>query len=81
MDLQEDIYKKVRITDETGRQVVGFGDLSTDIFLEVQSKTYNQILYLIDYIAHGLKFRHKHENPFKEYETTIRSRSTNKIAV
>ena len=36
-----------------GRHVVGFGDLSIDVFLEVQDKRYSEILYLIDYIAYG----------------------------
>ena len=45
LDLQENIYKKVKKTDYpsagfAGRPVVGFGDLSIDIFLEVQNKTY-----------------------------------------
>ena len=42
-----------------GRRVVGFGDLSIDMFLEVQNKTYIWILYLIDCIAYGPKFRHQ----------------------
>ena len=37
-----------------GRLVVGFVNLSIDIFLEVQHKRYNQILYLIYYIVYGL---------------------------
>ena len=37
-----------------GQSVVGFADLSIDLFLEVQSKWYNQILNLIDHIAYGL---------------------------
>ena len=41
---QENIYKQVEKTDYpsagfAGRGVVGFGDLSIDIFLEVQIKT------------------------------------------
>ena len=39
-----------------GRHVVGVGDLSTDVFLEVQSKRYSQMLYLIDYVVPGLHF-------------------------
>ena len=43
LDLQENIYKKVKKTyymsaGFAGRHVVGFGDLSIDIFLEVQNK-------------------------------------------
>ena len=37
-----------------GRHVGGFGDLSIDVFLEIQDKKYSQILYLIDHIANGL---------------------------
>ena len=37
-----------------GRHVVGFGDLSTDVFLEVQKKRCSEMLYLIDCIAYGL---------------------------
>ena len=45
-DLQEHIYKQVWKTDYpsagfAGRQVVGFWDLSIDIFLEVQNATYS----------------------------------------
>ena len=47
MDLQENIYIKVKTTC-SGRHVAGFWDLSIDVFLEVQQK-YNQILCLIDY--------------------------------
>ena len=49
MDLQENIYNKIKKTYEAGRHVVGFGDSSIDVFLEVQSKQYSQILYLIYY--------------------------------
>ena len=66
-DLQENISKQVRKTDYpsagfAGHRVVDFGDLSIDISLEVQSKTYNYILHLIDYIAHGPKFPKKNRN-------------------
>ena len=59
LDLQENIYKQIKKTyymsaGFAGRHVVGFGDLSIDISLEVQNKRYSQILYLIDYIAYGL---------------------------
>ena len=59
MDLQENIYENVKKTyymsaGFAGPHVVGFGDLSIDVFLEVQNKRYSQILYLIDYIAYGL---------------------------
>jgi hypothetical protein len=33
---------------------VGLGDLSIDIFLELQDKKDSSILYLVDYIAYGL---------------------------
>ena len=61
MDLQENIYEKVKKTyymlaGFAGRHVVDFGDLNIDIFLEVQNKTYSQILYLIDYVVPGLHF-------------------------
>ena len=44
LDLQENIYKKVRKTyymsaGFAGQHVVGFGALSVDVFLEVQHKT------------------------------------------
>ena len=59
MVLQENIYRKVKKTyymsgGFAGRHVVGFGDFSIDVFLEVQNQTNTQILYLIDYIAYGL---------------------------
>ena len=43
MDLQENIYKKVKKTyymsaGFASRHVVGFEDLSIDVFLEVQNK-------------------------------------------
>ena len=43
-DLQENIYKQVKITyymstGFAGQHVVGFGHLSIDVFLEVQKKT------------------------------------------
>ena len=37
----ENIYKKVKKTYEAGRHVVGLGDLSIDVFLEVQNKRYS----------------------------------------
>ena len=59
MDLQENIYKKVKKTyyvlaGFAGQHVVSFEDLNIDIFLEVQNKRCSQILYLIDYITYGL---------------------------
>ena len=65
MDLQENIYKKVEKPTTRGRWVVGFGDLSIDIFLEVQNEKYSSILYLIEYNAHGVHFCSKINN-FKE---------------
>ena len=61
LDLQENIYKKIKKTyymsaGFAGRHVVGFEDLSIDVFLEVQNKRYSQILYLIDYVVPGLHF-------------------------
>ena len=61
MDLQENIYKKVKKTyymlaGFAGQHVVSFEDLNIDIFLEVQNKRYSQILYLIDYVVHGFYF-------------------------
>ena len=43
LDLQENIYKKVKTTyymstGVAGRHVVNFGDLNIDMFLEVQDK-------------------------------------------
>ena len=55
LDLQDNIYKKVKKTYyEAGRHVVGFWDLSMDVFLDVHNNRYSQTLYLIDYIAYGL---------------------------
>ena len=59
MDLQENIYKKIKKTyyvlaGFAGQHVVSFEDLNIETFLEVQNKIYSQILYLIDYIADGL---------------------------
>ena len=45
-----------------GRHVVGFGDLSIDVVLEVQKKRYSQILYLIKNIAYGLHLWYKIKN-------------------
>ena len=33
---------------------MGFGDLSTDVFLGVQNQRNSQLLYLMDYIAYVL---------------------------
>ena len=46
LDLQENIYKQVKKTHYmsacfAGQHVVGFEDLSIDIFLEVQDKKYS----------------------------------------
>ena len=43
-------------------KVVGFVDLSIDIFLEVQNEKYSEILYLIEYNAHGVHFCSKITN-------------------
>ena len=64
LDLQENIYTQVPKTHymsagEAGRHVVGFLNLSIDVFLEVQKQTYSQRLYLIDYIAYGLHLLYK----------------------
>ena len=45
-DLQENIYKQIKKTyymsaGFAGRHVVGFGDLSIDVFLEVQNQRYS----------------------------------------
>ena len=45
LDLQENIYAQVKKTyyvsaSFAGRHVVGFADLSIDVFLEVQKKRY-----------------------------------------
>ena len=49
LELQENIYKKVEKIDYpsasfTGRRIVGFGDLSIDIFLELRSHFGSRIL-------------------------------------
>ena len=46
LDLQENIYNKIKKTyymsaGFAGRHVVGFEDLSIDVFLGVQSNTYS----------------------------------------
>ena len=61
LDLQENIYKKNKITyyivaGFASQHVVSFGDLNIDMFLEVQNKRYSQILYLIDYVVPGFHF-------------------------
>ena len=66
LDLQENIYKQVKKTYYMSAgfarpHVLGFGDLSIDIFLEVQNKEYRSILYLIHYIAYGRKFLQCHK--------------------
>ena len=47
------LHKRQEKLLEAGRHVVAFGDLSIDIFLEVQNKTYSYIWYQIDYIVYG----------------------------
>ena len=64
MDLQENIYKKVKkayymSVGFAGRHVEGLGDLSIDAILEVLNERYSQILYQIDYIAYGLHLLYK----------------------
>ena len=51
------------------------------IFLEVQNKTYSEILYLINYIAYGPKFQHKNRNPPQIGSNPKKSRLTNKNPV
>ena len=51
LDLQDNICKKVKATyymsaGVAGRRVVGFGDLSINVFLKGPSKTYSEMLYL-----------------------------------
>ena len=46
LDLQENVHKQIKKTcymsaGEAGRHVVGFGDSSIDVFLEVQNKRYS----------------------------------------
>ena len=59
MGFQEHIFNQIKKTyymlaGEAGQHVVGFEDLSIDIFLEVQNEKYSQIVYLTDYIAYGI---------------------------
>ena len=42
------------LAGSAGQHVVGFEDLSIDVFLQVQNKRYIQILYLIGHIVYGL---------------------------
>ena len=61
LDLQENIYKKIKKTyymlaGFAGQHVVSFEGLNIDLFLEAQNKRYSQILYLIDYVVPGLHF-------------------------
>ena len=58
-DLQENIYKKVKKTyymsaGFASRHVVGCGDLSREIILEVRNKRNSQLLYPMDYVVPGL---------------------------
>ena len=64
MDLQENTYRKIKKTyymsaGFAGQHVVGFGDLSIEVFVEVHNQKYRQILYLIDCIAYGLHLWYK----------------------
>ena len=64
LDLQKNIYNKVKkayyiLAGFAGRHVVGFEHLSIDVFLEVQNRTYSQILYLIGYIVYGFHLWYK----------------------
>ena len=55
LDLQENIYKQIKNNYyEAGRHVVGFWDLSIDVFLEVQNNRCSQIVCLIYYIVYGI---------------------------
>ena len=58
MDLRERKNKKYYYMS-AGRHVVGFEDLSIDVFLGFQNKKYSWILYLIGYIAYGLHLWYK----------------------
>ena len=51
-----DLQANIHTAGFAGRHVVGFEDLSIDIFLQVQNKRDSQILYLIDYVVPGLHF-------------------------
>ena len=58
----------------TGRHVTGFGDLRIDMTLEVQNKTYIQIVYIINYIVYGSHscykiqiFKEKGREPTSQY--------------
>ena len=83
MDLQENIYKKVKRTyymlaGSAGQHVVGFWDLNIDIFLEVQDQKYSYILYLLDDIAPGPQFWYKLEFSPEIAQNLNKSRFTNK---
>ena len=54
-----------------GQRIVYFWYLDIDMFLEVQNIKYSQILYLIDYIAHGPKFPHKFRNSPKSAKNLL----------
>ena len=59
MEFQENSYERVEKTNYmwagvAGQHVVGFGDVSIDLFLEVPNEGYCQILYLTYYIAYEL---------------------------
>jgi hypothetical protein len=54
LELQENICTYVPRTHFAGRRVVGFRHFFINVFLEVQDKKYSSILYLIDYVAHGI---------------------------
>ena len=67
MDLQENIYTEVDnihypSAGFAGRRIVDFKDLNIDIFLEVHNQKYSEILYLIEYNAHGVHFCSKNHN-------------------
>ena len=56
LDLQQNVYQQVKNTYYMSAGVVDCGDLSIDTFLEVQSKAYSQVVYLIDDVVPGLHF-------------------------
>ena len=64
MGLQENIYEQIKkpyymSADLNGRHVMGFGDLTIGVFLEVKNKRYSKILYLIDCVAYELHLWYK----------------------
>ena len=76
LDLQENIYRKVKETNFpsagfAGRRKVGLGDLTIDISLEIQNKKDSWILYVTDYIVYGFHLCYKTYENNRKYQENL----------